>query len=176
MIRSNLILAGLFVVVFGVSEITAQCNYEQPVYPGNTYQVFSPGYANNYVAGLSCSWLAVAPPGYKIVLSCPVVNIPCTDSFVVNQYGQMSGTGDNPMCGSGTTTINSLTNAISVRLQTRTNTGRFYCTMTVAMDSCQCGRRQVCFQSFDQLKVLLYLTTFSSFTDWKDCWRNRCWS
>ena len=152
----SLLATLLFAIL--TTEISAQCDYQQTLTPGTSYTISSPGYPAYYSTGLSCSWLATAPPGYKIVLSCSNVVIPCNvDTFTINVYGQWSGSGDLPQCGSGTTTIESLTNALSVRLRTTTNQGRFTCTLRTAVDPCQCGRRLVSFQSSGQTHNL---TTF----------------
>lgn len=136
----------LSVAALGVDQIAAQCNYQQSMVPGQTYQLFSPGYGNNYAAGLSCSWLASAPIGYSITLTCRDFSVPCTDSFVVNKYGQTSGSGDQPYCGYGTFVTSSSDNSLAVRVTTRSNTGRFYCELSTQVDSCKCGRRLVsCF-------------------------------
>lgn len=133
-----------FLVALLTTQISAQCDYTQALTPGASYTISSPGYPAYYTSGLSCSWLATAPPGYKVVLTCSNVVIPCNlDTFTINVYGQWSGNGDVPQCGSGTTTIESLTNALSVRLRTTTNQGRFTCTIKTAVDPCQCGRRLV---------------------------------
>lgn len=139
----SIIICILGVLAFSAPGISALCDYAQTLVPGTQYQIFSPGYYGNYPAYSSCSWLANAPPGYKIELSCNEFVVPCYDSFVVNQYGLSSGSGDTALCNRAPFSITSLTNAISVRLSTVTSSGRFYCTLKTVADACQCGRRQV---------------------------------
>lgn len=139
----GIIICILGVLAFSAPGISALCDYAQTLVPGTQYQIFSPGYYGNYPAYSSCSWLANAPPGYKIELSCNEFVVPCYDLFVVNQYGLSSGSGDTALCNRAPFSITSLTNAISVRLSTVTSSGRFYCTLKTVADACQCGRRQV---------------------------------
>lgn len=133
----------LAIVAFSPLQVSAQCDYLQSLIPGETYQVFSPGYSNYYYAGYTCSWLAIAPPGYKVILDCSIIQIPCEDTLVVNEYGNFNDYTDSYICGTGTTIRTSYGNTMSVRLHTVTSYGRFYCTMKAEVDPCACGRHEV---------------------------------
>lgn len=135
------------VFVFGPDPTTAQCNYQQSVVPGVSYQIYSPGYNGFYASGLSCSWQATAPVGYTLKLSCPDVVIPqsanCAyDRLTVNVYGYVDAATDNAYCMTGSLEIASYANALNVRLRTYSTGGRFYCTLTTVVDVCGCGRRK----------------------------------
>jgi hypothetical protein len=52
------------------------CTYYQDVAAGQTFQVFSPNYPNNYPKGADCRWEAVAPSNSKLILTCNIFNLP----------------------------------------------------------------------------------------------------
>lgn len=138
----KVVLSFLF-CLFG-TEICGQCSYQQMMVPGTTYVVQSPGYSYYYASGLSCYWQTITDVGYSIVLTCPDTQIACGDTLSVNVYGQPYGTGDVQIpCTTRNALISSATNAMRINLSTRTNQGRFYCTVAAQVDYCQCGRRQV---------------------------------
>lgn len=131
----------------GPELISAQCNYQQSITPGVTYQIYSPGYTGYYTSGLSCSWQATAPVGYKLQLTCPTVEIPqssgCAyDRLTVNVYGYVDAATDSPYCMTGSLSIASYANALNIRLRTYSSSGRFYCSLTTVVDVCNCGRRK----------------------------------
>lgn len=183
------LLAVLSVVTLGSQLVAAQCVYEQSLSPGVVYQVFSPGYASNYVSGLACSWTATVPTGYKAELSCGNVAVPCpapspaaSDSFVINQFGEKNPHWtDNRYCGSGSfslPTIQSIGTKLNVRLTTGTNTGRFYCELkavrTQTWNSCSCGTKLVSYSSFPWSQGwVLIRHYFPDYIPYR--WRDKCW-
>lgn len=58
------------------NRVDSNCDYYQSMTVGTTYNVYSPGYPQNYAAGVDCRWTAVAPRGYRIYLDCSDVDIP----------------------------------------------------------------------------------------------------
>lgn len=68
-------------VVLSTTSVLAQytgCDYLQNLNPGQTYDVFSPGYATGqpYTSGTNCRWRAVGPLNYQIRLNCFDMRLP----------------------------------------------------------------------------------------------------
>lgn len=139
--HSALLFLGVIVAV-GVSGSAAQCFQNVTMTPGTIYEFKSPNYGGYYPIYTYCEWYAYAPPGYKVILYCPTVQIPQNDYLIVNSYGS-SGTGDTRLVGTGYYEGASQGNAISLKLTTYTNSGRFTCQVTTRNDPCQCGIRRV---------------------------------
>lgn len=63
-------------VMRGAAGASADCNYYQEFAAGQTAQVFSPKYPNNYLSGSDCRWEAVAPSNSKLILQCSDFSLP----------------------------------------------------------------------------------------------------
>lgn len=92
----------LLVIITTSAQFTG-CDYFQNVLPGQTYDVFSPGYGNNYQSGINCrmfvsynfklikevilifiGWRAQGPVNSKLVLNCIDVIFPEVIFLVLN--------------------------------------------------------------------------------------------
>lgn len=129
-------------------DLAAAQQYQTVVNPGVTYEFYPANSNGYYYAGQSYSWVFTSAPGYKIALECTVFNVPCANDVVyVNKYGSTGAT-ETPYCGTGTLAVDSITNAMIVRLYTNSNRGQLYCRVQAKADPCQCGRRKVIRISF----------------------------
>lgn len=149
----------LFVVLVNALLITSTraqfngCDYFQNVVPGQTYDIFSPGYGNSYVAGTNCRWRAQGPVNSKLTLNCIDMSLPqnnCIDRLEVSWSGMDDPNGNwycTPQTFSSTTSGNSI--GIALRSQgTGYISGKFRCQLTVQSQTttpnqCDCGRRRV---------------------------------
>jgi hypothetical protein len=76
-----LLLTTAATVIGGAAQVSPGCNYYQDVAAGQTFQVFSPNYPNNYPAGTNCRWEAVAPSNSQLTLTCSVFNLPSVSDY-----------------------------------------------------------------------------------------------
>jgi hypothetical protein len=60
------------------------CVYYQDVAAGQSLNVYSPNYPQNYPAGISCSWEAVAPSNSRFILQCNEFSIPTVSEMLGN--------------------------------------------------------------------------------------------
>jgi hypothetical protein len=71
-----LLLTTVAIVIGGAAGQSAGCNYNQAIAAGQTLQVFSPNYQQNYTGGVNCRWEAVAPSTSILILTCNDFNLP----------------------------------------------------------------------------------------------------
>lgn len=129
------------------------CDFYQSVNPNSTYEISSPGYPRLYKGGLKCRWIADCPPGYNCRLSCPMINIPQSnscmkDQFLISRTGDPGLNGADKYCGRGSLTITSTGQRLSIGLITAVDTrgGRFICSLnaqpSIPTEQCSCGARR----------------------------------
>lgn len=63
-----------------------KCDYFEVMKIGETYDVFSPNFPNNYLPGTWCRWSGCAPSGTHIVINCSVVQIPTVKQNRIAQF------------------------------------------------------------------------------------------
>jgi hypothetical protein len=63
---------------------TQDCVYYQDVAAGQSFNVYSPNYPNNYPSGISCSWEAVAPSNSHFILQCNEFSTPAVSEMLGN--------------------------------------------------------------------------------------------
>ncbi|PNF43142.1 Venom serine protease 34 [Cryptotermes secundus] len=130
---------------------TLDCVYYQEVAAGQSFNVYSPNYPNNYPSGISCTWEAVAPSNSHFILQCDEFSTPASQNCVEDRFS-VSPSGDKKLadahayCGSGTFTIESDSNRIAMQLDAPyfSKGGKFMCKLTATVPStpkptCDCG-------------------------------------
>jgi hypothetical protein len=78
-----LVTYGAILLVDAVSTLD-DCVYYQEVAAGQSFDVFSPNYPNNYPSGISCSWEAVAPSNSHFILQCNDFSLPAVSAVLLN--------------------------------------------------------------------------------------------
>jgi hypothetical protein len=73
-------------VMGGAPGASAACGYYKEVTAGQTFQVSSPNYPDNYPKGVECLWEFVAPSNSKFTLSCSVFSLPYVSAYCANMY------------------------------------------------------------------------------------------
>ncbi|KAJ6649089.1 hypothetical protein Bhyg_04322 [Pseudolycoriella hygida] len=131
----------LIVAVCSLTSVLAQfagCDYMQNLNPGQTYDIFSPGYGTNqpYVSGTNCRWRAVAPANYQIRLNCfdmRLVQNSCFDRLEMSWTGIYNDPNPTYACAGQTftyTTGNQL--VIALRSQVTGFAGGYFRCQVVA--------------------------------------------
>ncbi|KAJ4438126.1 hypothetical protein ANN_14065 [Periplaneta americana] len=153
------------------SDAAAQCRYHYEVDAGQTYDIKSPCYPNSYPGGMNCFWQVTAPSRFDLILkcqefyiqpvnkhySCAFVNVSIVLKFSQSENCKdgkvlVSLTGDTRLsdghkyCGSGTFTLKSKSNQMTMQLTTQYfSKGAFRCTITATRvqthspPKCDCG-------------------------------------
>lgn len=128
------------------------CDYYQDVAAGQSVNVYSPNYPSYYPSGISCSWEAVAPSNSRFILQCNDFSVPGSqncleDRFTVSPSGNRTLADAHVYCGSGTFTVESDSNHITMGLSVPyfSKGGKFVCKLTATVPStppppsCDCG-------------------------------------
>lgn len=115
------------------------CRYFKALQVSEQMDIFSPGYPNNYPSNSDCSWTITAPIGNRVTILCSVVQLPpevnngCPqDSLILN---------DLPYCNAKPIYASTGKGELVVKLKTKTNTGKFHCTVSTESDACKCGKK-----------------------------------
>ncbi|GLV36463.1 uncharacterized protein CBL_08040 [Carabus blaptoides fortunei] len=134
--------------------IDADCNYFANMTPGPTYYIYNSEYPNYYRPGKICRWVAIAPEGYKINVTCQI-DMPQTprcnqDRLLISLTGDLQLQNANSHCGYGNLTLQTEYNNITIGLLSAYYTpgGRFLCSLntikvTPPIPSCDCGWKQL---------------------------------
>ncbi|XP_069668899.1 venom serine protease-like [Periplaneta americana] len=133
------------------SDAAAQCRYHYEVDAGQTYDIKSPCYPNSYPGGMNCFWQVTAPSRFDLILKCQEFYIQpsenCKDGKVlVSLTGDTRLSDGHKYCGSGTFTLKSKSNQMTMQLTTQYfSKGAFRCTITATRvqthspPKCDCG-------------------------------------
>ncbi|KAI8432876.1 hypothetical protein MSG28_013802 [Choristoneura fumiferana] len=117
-----LVITVLFILLQFVASQDANCDFTQNVQPGQTYYIYNAEYPNNYTGARQCRWIGIAPDGYRLLLECPVIELPASqgcsmDRLLISKSGDPQLSGADVYCGRGSTTAMSPGQRISVGLQ-----------------------------------------------------------
>lgn len=139
-------------VMGGASGASAGCVYSKEFAAGQTFQVLSPNYPNNYSKGVDCLWEAVAPSNSKLTLSCSIFSLPYStncieDRFSVSLSGDSSMSDAHLYCGTGSFSTQSTNNRLAMKLTAMfySSGGKFSCSVTASVpttpqpSTCDCG-------------------------------------
>ncbi|XP_073962448.1 venom serine protease-like isoform X2 [Choristoneura fumiferana] len=149
-----LVITVLFILLQFVASQDANCDFTQNVQPGQTYYIYNAEYPNNYTGARQCRWIGIAPDGYRLLLECPVIELPASqgcsmDRLLISKSGDPQLSGADVYCGRGSTTAMSPGQRISVGLITARTTfgGRFYCQLSAQQTTptptpCSCGYKK----------------------------------